>query len=390
MDYFHRVIEKDIARSLQTKPVTVVTGPRHSGKSMLTRQLLSKIRGRDTLYLNLEHPSDLQKLDDPDWFFEAQRDKLVCIDGIHHVPNLFVILRRIIEDNKRPGMYLLLGGASKELLGQDTRALYGYVNYLHLPPLLYMEVAEQTSLETYLTRGGFFPSLMAVNDEKSMEWRLEYVNTFLERDLPQFAGITHRTMRRLLPMLANSNGQTVNYSKIGTSLEVSHNTIRNYIDVLDKMYMVNRLDAWHGKSSKRLVKSPKIYISDPGMTCALLQLSNFDAAYGHPVWASLWESVVLMHLKTHFTSLPFYFYRSSYGNEVDIILESGSMVVAIECRPSLKPELSSGNRNALKDIQADLTFVAAPVKESFPLSNGVIATPLNELTTQISDFLGHG
>jgi uncharacterized protein len=291
---------------------------------------------------------------------------------------------------KRPGMYLLLGGASRELLGQDHKALFGYVNYIHLPPLLFMEVAESTSLESYLTRGGYYPSLMADNDEKSMDWRLEYINSFLQRDLPQFAGITHRTMRRLLPMLANSNGQTVNYSKIGTSLEVSHNTIRNYIDILSKMYMVTQLDAWQGKTDRRLVKSPKIYISDPGITCALLQLPSFDAAYGHPVWASLWESVVLMHLQTHFPSLPLNFYRSSYGNEVDIIIESGSMVVAIECRPSMKPDLSPGNRNALKDIQADLTFIAAPIKESFPVSDSVVVTPLNELTTQISDFLGHG
>jgi len=390
MDYFPRLVEKDIARSLQTKPVTVITGSRHSGKSMLAKQLLSKIRGRETLYLNLEHPSDLQKLDDPDWFFEAQIDKLVCIDGIHHVPELFTVLKRTVDEKKRPGMYLLLGGASRELLGQDTQALYGYINYIHLPPLLYMEVIDKTILETYLTRGGYYPSLMAESDEKSMEWRLEYINSFLQRDLPQFAGITHRTMRRLLPMLANNNGQTVNYSKIGTSLEVSHNTIRNYIDVLSNMFMVTQLNAWPGKSNKRLVRSPKIYISNPGITCALLQLQNFDAAYGHPIWASLWKSVVLTHLRTHFPTLQIYFYRSSYGNEVDIIIESGSMVVAIECRPSMKPELSSGNRNALKDIQADLTFIAAPVKDSYPISDGVVVTPLNELTTQISDFLGHG
>ncbi len=390
MDYFPRIIEKEIARSLQTKPVTVVTGPRHSGKSLLASQLLSKIRGRETIYLNLELPSDLQKLDDPEWFFEAQLDKLVCIDGIHYVPELFTVLKRTVDEKKRPGMYLLLGSASKELLNQDTNALYGYVNYIHLPPLLYMEVSEKTSLETYLTRGGYYPALMADSDNDSMEWRLEYINSFLQRELPQFAGITHRTMRRLLPMLANSNGQTVNYSKIGTSLEVSHNTIRNYIDVLDKMYMVSQLNAWHGKSNKRLVKSPKIYISDPGITCALLQLSNFDAAYGHPVWASLWESVVLMHLRSHFPNLNLYFYRSSYGNEVDIIIESGSMVVAIECRPSLKPKLSSGNKNALKDIQADLTFIAAPVKESYPVADSVVVSPLNELTTQISDFLCQG
>jgi uncharacterized protein len=389
MDYLPRLIEKDIARSLQTKPVTVVTGSRHSGKTLLAKQLLSKIRGRETMYLNLEHPSDLQKLDDPDWFFDAQIDKLVCIDGLHLAPALFSVLKRTVEERKRPGMYLLLGGASKELLGQDPQELFGYTKFIHLPPLLYMEVNDNVKLETYLTRGGYYPSLLTASDEKSMEWRLEYINSFLLRELPQFAGITHRTMRRLLPMLAYNNGQTVNYSKIGTSLEVSHNTIRNYIDVLDKMYMVSQLDAWHGKSDKRLVKSPKIYLSDPGITCALLQLPNFDAAYGHPVWASLWESVVLMHLKTHFSSLPIYFYRSSYGNEVDIIIESGSMVVAIECRPSLKPELSSGNKNALKDIQADLTFIASPVKESYPISDGVVVTPLNELTTQVSDFLGH-
>jgi len=148
MDYFPRLVEKDIARSLQTKPVTVITGSRHSGKSMLAKQLLSKIRGRETLYLNLEHPSDLQKLDDPDWFFEAQIDKLVCIDGIHHVPELFTVLKRTVDEKKRPGMYLLLGGASRELLGQDTQALYGYINYIHLPPLLY--IVADTILPSWL------------------------------------------------------------------------------------------------------------------------------------------------------------------------------------------------------------------------------------------------
>lgn len=383
--YLSRTLEPDVAESLKRNPATALIGPRQCGKSTLAKQLLSK--QENTLYLDLERPSDLQKLDDAEWFLSTQSEKLICLDEIQRKPDLFPLLRSLIDDSRRAGMYLILGSASRELLRQSSETLAGRISYKRLTPFLWDEVARHSTLENYLLRGGFPPSSLSYDDRDSYEWRLDFIRTFLERDLLQFAGFTPQTMRRLWQMLAHSNGQTVNYSALAGSLGASHTTIRNYIDLLESTFMLIQLKPYGGNTKKRLVKSPKIYLSDTGMTTALLNLRNFEQAAGHPVFGSLWETVILSNLYGYFPDLDYSFYRSSHGAEIDLIVSDGNIRAAIECKASVSPKLSTGTYHAIEDIKPEILFVAAPVDFGYSMKKGIEVVSVAELIARLGDVM---
>ena len=384
--YLPRVLETAITRSLQHNSATAVLGPRQCGKSTLVRHLLESWDG--ALYLDLERPSDLRKLDDPEWFLGAQTDRLVCLDEIQRKPELFPLLRSLIDETGRKGMYLILGSASRELLRQSSESLAGRISFKRLTPFLWKEVATQVSLETYLSRGGFPPSLLAPNDAVSFDWRQDFISTFLERDLLRFAGFTPQTMRRLWQMLAHTNGQTVNYSKLGSSLGVSHTTVRNYIDLLEGTFMLIQLKPYGRNTKKRLVKSPKVYLSDTGISAALLHLNTFEQAAGHPAFGSLWETTVLANLQGHFPELDFSFYRTSHGAEIDLVLSFADRQIAVECKATVSPTLTAGNHRALADIQPEVCLVAAPVSSGYPMKPGIEVVSLAELRERVKEVLG--
>lgn len=386
MDYLPRNLEHAIEESLLRNPATAVLGPRQCGKSTLVRRLLGQ--RENTLYLDLERPSDLSKLDDPEWFLSTQLGKLVCLDEIQRKPELFPLLRSLIDQGGRPGMYLILGSASRDLLRQSSESLAGRISFKSLTPFLWSEVSGQISLENYLTRGGFPRSLLATGEQASYEWRQDFINTFLERDLLQFAGFTPATMRRLWQMLAHSNGQTVNFSSLGSALGVSHTTVRTYIDLLEDTFMVRQLQPYAGNTKKRLVKSPKVYLSDTGIASALLNLRNFEQMAGHPSFGALWETLVLANLQGHFPSLDYSFYRTSNGNEIDLVVSNGSAQLAIECKASVAPKLSEGNYSALADLSPAASFVVAPVSSGYPISKGVEVVSLAELAGRVREGLG--
>lgn len=379
--YYDRIITKRVERSLQNNPVTAILGPRQCGKSTLVKRL---IRGRsDAMYLDLERPSDLQKLSDPEWFLGSQADKLICLDEIHRKPELFSVLRSLVDEYDRNGRFLILGSASRGLLRQSSETLAGRISYKHLTPLLWEEIQPKVSIEAYLSRGGFPRSLLAASDLASYEWRQDFITTFLERDLLQFAGFPPQTMRRLWTMLAHNNGQSVNLTKFGTSLGVSHTSIRHYLDLLEGTFMVKQVFPYRGHSGKRLVKSPKVYLTDTGLICALLQLPDYVQAVGHPVWGSLWESLVLLNLLGHFPGMDVSYYRNSQGHEVDFLVKTGKFTWAIECKASLSPSLQSGTYKALEDIQPDHTFVVSPISAGYAMKPGVDVVSLSELLVRL-------
>lgn len=383
--YFSRLLEDDVRRSLDRNPVTTILGPRQCGKSTLVKHLLSEYKG--ALYLDLERPSDLRKLDDAEWFLSTQLDRLVCLDEIQREPSLFPLLRSLADEAGRNGIYLILGSASRDLIRQSSESLAGRISYKRLTPFLFSELPGDYSLETYLFRGGFPRSILAESDDVSFEWREDFITTFLERDLLQFAGFTPTTMRRLWQMLAHSNGQKVNYSALGGSLGVSNVTVRNYVDLLEGTFMLKQVRPYSGNTKKRLVKSPKVYLSDTGMVTALLQLRNFEQAAGHPVFGSLWETLVLVNILGHYPSLDPSFYRTSRGVEIDFILSDGHTTVAVECKASRAPKLSAGNYAAIEDIQPDILFVVAPVEHGYPMKKGIEVLSVPELVSRIGDFL---
>ncbi|MGM0586850.1 MAG: ATP-binding protein [Bacteroidota bacterium] len=376
-----RWTSSEIQSALNRSPSVALLGPRQCGKSTLAQKVMEEYES--ALYLDLERPSDLRKLDDPEWFLSTQHDRLICLDEIQRKPELFPILRSIIDKHDRPGMYLILGSASRELIKQSSESLAGRISFKRLTPFLWSEINNEGTIERYLNRGGFPRSYLASSDEDSVEWRLDFIDTFLERDLRFFGGFTPVTMRKLWQMLAHTNGQTANYSKLGDSLGISHTTVRKYINLLESTYMLEQVPPYGGNTKKRLIKSPKVYISDTGLTAALLNLKNFEELTGHPVFGSLWETTVLINVIGHFPRLSYSFYRSSNGNEVDFVLEDGSRTIALECKASLSPTLAKGTYSALDDIDPDETFVVSPIEEGFPMKPGIDVVSLRELITHL-------
>jgi uncharacterized protein len=384
--YYSRLQENEILVSLKSNPVTAILGPRQSGKSTLAKKILESYP--NALYLDLERPSDIEKLKDAEWFFQSNSMMLFCIDEIQRKPDLFPLLRSLTDEWGRNGAFLILGSVSRDLLQQSAETLAGRIRYLHLSPFLYSEVQNNFSMNEYLIRGGFPRSLLAADLNESFRWREDFITGYLERDLLLWSGFSPVTMRRLWQMLAHLNGQTVNYSLIGNSLGVSHNTIRNYIELLSETFMLSIVPPFFNNTKKRLVKAPKIYLPDQGVLNALLDVRDFNQLSGHPVMGSLWESVVLSNLQSLIPSGDFYFYRTSNGAELDFIFTIGSKLAAIECKATLSPVISKGTYIALEDTGISKLIVIAPVEKGWRKSDNTFIASLGEAVPLIRNELG--
>jgi uncharacterized protein len=383
--YYNRSIENDILQSIASNPVTAILGPRQCGKSTLARYIAGKTGG-EYLYLDLERPSDIKKLDDAEWFLKSQDNKLICLDEIQRKPELFPLLRTLVDEWKRNGHFLVLGSASRDLLKQSSETLAGRISYKRLTPFLFDEIKDFFQIKDYLSRGGF-PRSMLASDKQSFEWREDFISTFLERDLLLWSGFSPLTMRKLWQMLANLNGQILNYSILGASLGVSHTTVRNYVELLGSAFMLQLLPPFASGAGKRLVKSPKVYLSDIGITNALLRLPDFEQLAGHPSFGSAWESLVLINLTASFPQYNFFFYRTSHGAEIDIVIENGSKRIAVECKAGLSPKLSIGTFTAIEDVKPLTTLVVAPVDIGWPMKHGIDVVNISEAITAIRTLL---
>jgi len=364
-------------------PAVAILGPRQVGKTTLAFELA---RSRSaTSYLDLESPADAARLVDPAAYFEAHRDELVILDEVQRVPALFAQLRGVIDERrragKRSGQFLLLGSATGALLQQSAESLAGRIAYMELPALCANEVPNQDVQRLWL-RGGFPESFLARSDDASLRWRQQFVSTYLERDIPQLGPrIPAQTLRRLWTMLAHEQGQQLNAAKLAASLAVSGQTVARYIDLLADLMLVRRLRPWTANEGKRLVRAPKVYVRDSGLTHALLGLASFDDVVGHPVAGGSWEGWVIENLLAcapHGSSA--YFYRTSSGAEIDLLLDLPKRKRwAIEIKRSSAPSVSKGLHIAADDVKATARFVVHSGKASFPLAHGVQATTLTDL-----------
>jgi len=264
---------------LESFKALAILGPRQCGKSTLAKYIVSQFPG--SVYLDLETPSDLQKLSEPELFFEQHAEKLVCLDEIQRQPDLFPILRGILDRGNRNGQILILGSASRDLIRQSSESLAGRIAYVELTPFSLVEVENLSQL---WLQGGFPLSFLAKTQTKSFQWRLEFIRTYLERDIPQLGfNIPAQTLRRLWTMCAHNHGQLLNQSKLGDALGLSHTSIRSYLDLLAQTFMIRVLSPFETNVKKRLIKAPKVYIRDSGILHGLLKLVSFDDVLGHPV-----------------------------------------------------------------------------------------------------------
>lgn len=386
--YVPRSLEGKVVRSLQAYPVTAILGPRQCGKSTLVRYLLAD--RPDTVFLDLEKPSDLRKLEDPEFFFHTQKDKLICIDEVQRGPDLFPVLRAAVDEERRPGRFLLLGSASQELVRHSSETLAGRIHYIELTPFIHAELitADRKRYEdpsSLWCRGGFPEAILAKSDEISLEWREDFIRTFLERDIPQFGfRVPAVTMRRFWSMIAHYHGQIVNASKLGQALNVSHPTIKNYLGILEQTYMVRLLQPFVANLKKRLIKSPKVYLRDSGILHALLEIDDLEALLGHPVVGASWEGFCLEEILAVMPGWHASFYRTSSGEEIDLILERGRKRFAFEFKASMSPRVSRGFKETLETLHPDKTWIVAPVKESYPFRPGVMVSTLSDVLKDLS------
>jgi predicted AAA+ superfamily ATPase len=379
--YIKRIITASIEQKLENMPGVVILGPRQCGKSTLAKAIISEIGG--AVYLDLERPSDVSKLRDPEAFFSLNSDKLICLDEIQRVPELFPVLRSVMDENRKNGQFMILGSASPDLIKQSSETLAGRVSYFELTPFLLEEVSEDRHLKTLRKlwlRGGFPRSFLASNEKESFEWRIDFIRTFLERDIPQLGFRTPaKTLERFWRICTHLHGQLLNSSKLGESMGVSHHTVRSYVDMLEQSFVLRVLRPYEANLKKRLIKSPKLYIRDSGILHALLSIENDNDLLGHPVYGASWEGLVIENILSLLPNWKASFYRTSSGSEIDLIIEKGNKRVAIECKGSTSPNLNRGFWNAVSELKFKEVWVIAPVKEAYPIEKGIMVAPPHQL-----------
>ena len=369
-----------IELALEQFPAVALLGPRQAGKTTLARSITAGRAG--SLYLDLERPSDLAKLAEPELFLSRYAGHLVVLDEIQRRPELFSVLRALIDDNRHPGRFLLLGSASPQLLQQASESLAGRISFHELSPFDVSEVQPTfAELPSFWLRGGYPLSWLAKTDEASAAWRESFIATHLERDIPAFGiRVPSTTLRRFWQMLAHLHGQMWNASRLASGFGVSAPTVQHYLDILEATYMVRRLQPLHANLSKRLVKSPKIYLRDSGLLHALLGLRSLEDLAGHPVVGASWEGWVLEQIAQLLPSpWQLSFYRTAAGAELDIVAERGNKKIGFEIKFSSAPTLTKGFWSAVDDLALERVYVIAPVETGYPLGQNVDVIPAIEL-----------
>ncbi len=369
-----RRAEAEVRNLLRQFPAVAILGPRQTGKTTLaTRLLQSEPR---SVRLDLELPSDLARLSDPESYLRSHASDLVCIDEIQRVPDLFPVLRALIDKERRPGRFLVLGSASADLLRQSSETLAGRIAHTYLTPFQAQEVEGEIDRHDHWLRGGFPLSLLAESDEASYRWREQFVTTYLERDLPSLGiDLTRSAIGRLWTMIASGSGSLLNRAKFADPIGVSANTIQRYLDILESTFMIRVLRPAYANTKKRLIASPKVYIRDSGLLHVLSMLGTWDALYGSHLVGPSWESYAIEQIVSALPGWRAGFYRTADGAEIDLVLE-GTKTIAIEMKAAVAPRVSRGFHLASDDVHADEKYIVAPLPtpDPYPIGNNTIVT----------------
>ena len=383
-----RLLLDTVNRKLGGFPVVGIVGPRQSGKTTFVREQLVP-KDTPVTYLDLENPQHLARLglitrapESPGSAFvylESQQERLVIIDEIQNRPELFTILRPLVDADRRAGRFILLGSASPALDTGAKQSLAGRISYSELGPLSLNELTDDMQRSKHWFHGGYPDSLLAKSEDISADWRVSYIEAYVTRDLPQLTGILQPdALRRLLRMLAAQQGELLNQSSLARALGVSQPTVRTWIDLMVQSFLVRSLQPFHINVKKRLVKSPKIYIRDSGLLHSLCQLDSREQLNNHTIVGASWEGYVIEQIAAIVSAqCQLYFYRTQVGAEMDLVLigRQGRMA-CVEIKLSSSPSLSRGFHSAREDLGPEITLVVCPVPEGFTMIPGVEAAPL--------------
>lgn len=375
-----RLLQERVERSLMKYPVVGILGPRQVGKTTLAKTIKDRIK-KDVVYLDLELPSDLNKLQDPELYLSQFTNTLVIIDEIQRMSSLFPLLRALIDMNRTSGRFLILGSASPELIRHSSESLAGRIIYHELSPFIFQETDGKKIQKLWL-RGGYPQSYLSENDEESVIWREAFIKTYIEMDIPQLGiRIPAQQLRRFWTMIAHSHAQLWNASKIAGSLGVSAPTVRSYLDILEETFIVRQVQPYHSNIKKRLIKSPRVYIRDSGLLHTLLNIRTINDLHSHPSLGSSWEGFIVEQIMG---ILPerwqAFFYRTGAGAEIDLALfDNKYKPIAIEIKYSMSPKLERGFWNAYEDLSCRKGYVIYPGTESYPIGKNVFTLPAKEL-----------
>lgn len=376
-----RGLRDAVETSLRKYPVVGIIGSRQAGKTTLAKMIQKEIL-KKVIYLDLELPSDLNKLHDPELYLGQFTDALVIIDEIQRMPSLFPLIRALVDKKRMSGRFLVLGSASPFLIKHASESLAGRIIYHELSPFTIHETGYKATKQLWL-RGGYPLSYLAANDEESFTWRETFMKTYLEMDIPQLGiRVPSAQLRRFWTMLAHSHGHLWNASQISNSLGISAPTVRSYLDILEETFVVRRLQPYHFNIKKRLIKSPKVYIRDSGLLHSLLRIREMEDLMGNPYLGSSWEGFVIEQV---IGLLPegwsIFFYRTSAGAEIDLLLfDKKNKPTAIEIKYSASPKAEKGFWNAFEDLSCKKGFIIYPGEETYPSGKNVITLPVRELS----------
>lgn len=386
-----RLLIPQLRERLRHVPAVILLGPRQVGKTTLALEI-----GAETpsIYLDLEDESDRAKLANPTRYLADHENELVILDEVHRVPELFQQLRGVIDRGRRSGKengrFLLLGSAAIDLLKQSGESLAGRISFLELGPFDVLEV-DGAALDRLWVRGGFPRSFLADSDEVSLQWRRDFIRTYLERDIAQFRPrIPAETLRRLWTMLAHNQAQLLNSTILAQALGVDNRSVANYLDFLVDLMLVRRVPPWHSNAGKRLVRAPKVYVRDSGIAHALLGIRDKELLLGHPVAGQTWESFVI---ETLIGAAPdgteAHFYRTSNGTEIDLLLTlPNGELWAIEVKRSSAPKVERGFHSACADLNSQQRFIVYAGTERFPLDDTTDAIGVAALAKALREFAG--
>ncbi|MEM7664111.1 MAG: ATP-binding protein [Pseudomonadota bacterium] len=380
----------DLTKALDREAAVALLGARQVGKTTLALEIGET---RPSIYLDLEAMADRDKLSDPVQFLRLHEDKLVILDEIHRMPQLFEALRGLIDAGRRKGnatgRFLLLGSASIDLMRQ-SESLAGRIEYVELGPFTLTEIDEQSvDVRNALWLKGGFPRSYLANDEESLRRRQNFIRTYLERDIPMFgARASTETLERLWTMLAHGQGTLLNSAQLARNLSLSAPTVTSYIDLLCDLLLMRRLRPYHANTTKRLTKSPKVYIRDSGLVHALLGIETLDELFGHPVVGASWEGFVIETLLSVAPArTQAYFYRTAAGAEIDLALDMGGKrgIWAIEIKRGLTAKVEKGLKQAIADIEPKRTFIVHGGEDRYPKANNIEAIGLVELLQEVQN-----
>ena len=371
--YLPRSIYPDVKKRLENFPVVGIIGPRQVGKTTLVRHLIPETE-RDTVYLDLESISDMQKLDHPELYLKQHENKCVIIDEIQNKPDLFPLLRSLVDKNRTTGRFIILGSASPQLLRQSSESLAGRISYVQLSPFNYNEISDTINIPDHWLKGGYPPALLAEDIEISWIWLNDFINSYAERDLPAlgFPGNPVQA-KRIWTMLAHLNGQVLNYSDLANSLQLSSPTIRSYIDFFENAFLIRKIQPYFFNIKKRIVKSPKLYLQDTGILHQLLNIQDAEALHGYPYIGYSWEAYVINQIAALINpEIELCYYRTKNDTELDLVFVKNFQAIATaEIKYTSAPKVTAGNTVAIKTIGTSENFIITPDSEEYPARENI-------------------